>query len=157
MQWERGRHVSRHRSQPHPGAVRRRQQRQCRTRARGFAPAFEHAFLGEHALGGARHTLPATRRWYERLYRLLPDIHFDLRQIEVSGPPWNTTVVVDWDETNSGTDRVRTTNRGIHVAQLRWGRVSRLIICPDTIGLKATLDRLAAAGTREALAAPIVD
>src|SRR6201987_3000411 len=94
-----------------------------------FARRFEHAFLGEHALGGARHTLPAsllppaaspprppprpppppppprhtlpaTRRWYERLYRLLPDIHFDLRQIEVSGPPWNTTVVVDWDETN---------------------------------------------------------
>src|ERR1700729_824177 len=42
-----------------------------------FAPRFEHAFLGEHALGGARHTLPATRRWYERLYRLLPDIRFD--------------------------------------------------------------------------------
>jgi len=122
-----------------------------------FAKRFEHAFLGEHALGGARHTLAATRRWYERLYRLLPDIHFDLRQIEASGPPWNTTVVVDWDETNSGTDRVRTTNRGIHVAHLRWGRVSRLIICPDTIGLKATLDRLGAAGNQEALAAPIVD
>ena len=122
-----------------------------------FAKRFEHAFLGEHALGGARHTLAATRRWYERLYRLLPDIHFDLRQIEVIGPPWNTTVVVDWDETNSGTDRVRTTNRGIHVAHLRWGRVSRLIICPDTIGLKATLDRLGAAGNQEALAAPIVD
>jgi hypothetical protein len=29
------------------------------------------------------------------------------------------------------------------------------MICPDTIGLKATLDRLAAAGV--ALAAPIVD
>ena len=97
------------------------------------------------------------RRWYEGLYRLLPDIHFDLRRIEVSGPPWNTTVVVDWDETNSGTDRVRTTNRGIHVAHLQWGRVTRLIICPDTIGLKATLDRLSAAGNREALAAPIVD
>src|SRR5262245_49928491 len=25
-----------------------------------FARRFEHAFLGEHALGGARHTLPAT-------------------------------------------------------------------------------------------------
>jgi hypothetical protein len=35
--------------------------------------------------------------------------------------------------------------------------VSRLIICPDTIGLKATLDRLGAAGNREALAPPIVD
>ena len=73
-----------------------------------FAPRFEHAFLGEHALGGARHTLSATRRWYERLYRLLPDIRFDLRSIAVSGPPWNTTVVVDWDESNSGTDNVRT-------------------------------------------------
>ena len=122
-----------------------------------FAPRFEHAFLGEHALGGARHTLSATRRWYERLYRLLPDIRFDLRSIAVSGPPWNTTVVVDWDESNSGTDNVRTSNRGIHVAHLRWGRVTRLIICPDTIGLKATLDRLAAAGNHEALAASIVD
>jgi hypothetical protein len=31
------------------------------------------------------------------------------------------------------------------------------MICPDTIGLKATLDRLYAAGNLEALAAPIVD
>ena len=86
---------------------------------RAFAPRFEHAFLGDHALGGSRQTLPATRRWYERLYRLLPDIHFDLRIIAVSGGPWNTVVVVDWEETNSGTDNVRTYNRGIHVVQLR--------------------------------------
>jgi ketosteroid isomerase-like protein len=123
---------------------------------RAFAPRFEHVFLGEHALGGSRQTLPATRRWYERLYRLLPDIRFDLRSIVVSGGPWNTVVVVEWDETNSGTDRVRTTNHGFHVMQLRWGRATRLIICPDTIGLKATLDRLNAAGSPEALAAPIV-
>jgi ketosteroid isomerase-like protein len=121
-----------------------------------FAPHFEHVFLGDHALGGSRQTLPATRRWYERLYRLLPDIRFDLRSIAVSGGPWNTMVVVEWDETNSGTDNVRTTNHGVHVMQLRWGRATRLIICPDTIGLKATLDRLNAAGTPEALAAPIV-
>jgi hypothetical protein len=37
---------------------------------RAFAPRFEHLFLGDHALGGSRQTLPATRRWYERLYRL---------------------------------------------------------------------------------------
>lgn len=42
---------------------------------RAFAARFEHRLLGEnHALGGSRHTLEATRRWYERLYRLLPDI-----------------------------------------------------------------------------------
>ena len=48
----------------------------------GLAPHFEHFFLGDHALGGSRFT-------YERLYRLLPDISFDLRAIRISGPPWN--------------------------------------------------------------------
>jgi len=66
-------------------------------------------------------------------------------------------VVIEWEETNSGTDGVRTYNRGIHVMRLRWGRATRLLICPDTIGLRATRDRLAAAGNTEALAAPIVE
>jgi hypothetical protein len=123
----------------------------------GFAPKFEHAFLGDTALGGLRMTLPATRRWYERLYRLLPDIRFELRRISVSGAPWNTLVLVEWDETNSGTDGVRTRNRGVHVARLKWGRMTQLVICPDTVGLKATLDRLALAGVSEAQAAPITD
>ena len=124
---------------------------------RQFARRFEHSFLGEHALGGSRRTHLATRQWYERLYRLLPDIRFDLTQISVSGGPWNTIVVIEWEETNSGTDGVRTYNRVIHVMRLRWGRATRLLICPDTIGLRATLDRLAAGGNTEALAAPIVD
>jgi hypothetical protein len=45
----------------------------------------------------------------------------------------------------------------VHVLQLKWGRATKLIICPDTVALKATLDRLALAGNREAHAAPIVD
>ena len=53
----------------------------------------------------------------------------------MSGGPWNTIVVIEWDETNSGTDNVRTYNRGIHVVHLRWGRATKLIICPDTVGL----------------------
>jgi ketosteroid isomerase-like protein len=122
-----------------------------------FAPQFEHAFLGSHALGGSRRTLSATREWYARLYRLLPDIHFDIRHIWVSGTPWNTTVVIEWDESNSGTDGVRTTNRGIHALHLRWGQATRLIICPDTTGLVATLMRLAKSGHEEADAAPITD
>jgi len=124
---------------------------------RQFAGRFEHSLVGDHALGGSRRTLAATRQWYERLYRLLPDIRFDLGQIAVSGGPWNTIAVVEWEETNSGTDNVRTYNRGIHVVHLRWGRATRLIICPDTTGLKATLDRLYATGNLEAMAAPIVD
>jgi hypothetical protein len=66
-------------------------------------------------------------------------------------------VLVEWDETNSGTDGVRTANRGVHIMQLKWGRATRLVICPDTAGLKATLDRLVVAGNAEAQAEPITD
>jgi ketosteroid isomerase-like protein len=123
----------------------------------GFAPEFEHCFLGNTALGGTRRTLPAARRWYERLYRLLPDIRFDVRRIRVSGGPWNTLVLIEWDEANSGADGVRTNNRGVHMARLEWGRMTQLVICPDTVGLKATLDRLSLAGVAEAGAPPITD
>jgi ketosteroid isomerase-like protein len=122
-----------------------------------FAPDFEHRFLGDHALGGSRTSLSATRQWYARLYRLLPDIRFVLRRVRVAGGPWSTIVVAEWDETNSGTDGVRTHNSGVHVLHLRWGRATQLIICPDTTGLKATLDRLALAGNAEAHAPAIVD
>ena len=76
-----------------------------------FARRFEHRFIGDdHALGGLRTTLPTTRQWYARLYRLLPDISFEVQRIAVSGTPWNTIVVAEWTETNSGTDGVRTSN-----------------------------------------------
>lgn len=122
-----------------------------------FAPKFEHAFIGDTSLGGTRHTLQLTRAWYERLYRLLPDIAFDVHRVSVAGSPWNTLAVAEWHETNSGTDGVRTTAEGIHVVNLVWGRVTRLIICPDTVKLKAALDRLFASGNAEAHASPLVD
>ena len=75
----------------------------------------------------------------------------------MSGGPWNTLVLAEWDETNSGTDGVRTGNRGIHIARLEWARMTKLIICPDTVGLAATLDRLARTGVAEAHAPPITD
>lgn len=122
-----------------------------------FAPRFEHYFVGDHALGGARHTLAATRAWYERLYRLLPDIHFDLEDVQVSGTPWNTLASVRWREVNSGTDGVRVEATGVHVVRLVWGRMVWLGIYPDTVRLVGTLQRLGRAGVEEALAPPIVD
>ncbi len=93
----------------------------------GFATRFEHIFLGDTALGGRRTSVAATRQWYARLYRLLPDIHFDIERIAVSGTPWNTLAVAQWRETNSGTDGVRTSATGIHAVQIAWGKMTRFI------------------------------
>lgn len=122
-----------------------------------FAPRFEHRFLGEnHAFGGTRTRIDLTREWYARLYRLAPRIRFDLRRIDVSGAPWNTLAIVDWTEAIEGADGVRSENSGIHAVELRWGKCTRVVICPHTDGLGRTLDRLAAAGFTEAHAPPII-
>lgn len=124
---------------------------------RQFARRFEHRFLGDSALGGTRRSLTATRDWYRRLYRLMPDIRFMLGEMVIAGGPWHTIVVAHWEECNTGTDGVETRNRGCHVLTLRWGKATSLTICPDTAGLAATLDRLALAGVSEAKARPITD
>ncbi len=122
-----------------------------------FASRFEHIFLGSHALGGRRTTLESTTEWYRRLFRLLPNIHFEILSILVSGTPWNTGVLVQWREWNIAADGVKTFNEGYHAVQLRWGRMTRLVICPDTAVLETTLQRLALAGYEESVAAMIVD
>jgi ketosteroid isomerase-like protein len=122
-----------------------------------FAERHEHIFIGQHALGGRRTRLQRTREWYERLLRLLPDISFQVTSLEVRGAPWDTIVLVEWTETNSGTDGVRTSNTGVHIVHLSWGRMTRLYILTDTLVLQKTLDRLASAGVSEATAPPIED
>jgi ketosteroid isomerase-like protein len=61
-----------------------------------LAPRFEHIFAGDHAWGGARHTVDGLRAWFQRLYRLFPNLNFEISAIAVSGPPWATVVVVEW-------------------------------------------------------------
>ncbi len=123
-----------------------------------FGAEFEHIFLGrDHALGGKRTKLESVRRWYGRLYRLLPDIHFNVTRVTVCGGPWHTIAVAEWIETNSGTDGVVTTANGHNIVFLRWGAAYRLIIAPDTRKLSSTLHRLACLGVGEAAVGPIID
>lgn len=122
-----------------------------------FARDAEHYFIGQHALSGTRRTPASIQRWYARLLRIFPDISFEPRRIEVRGAPWRTIATVEWFETNSGTDGVRTTNEGVNVIEIRWGRVRRVAIYTDTARLTSVLARLAASGNIEAQAAPIAD
>jgi ketosteroid isomerase-like protein len=121
-----------------------------------LAPSAVHYFVGTHALSGTRRTPEAIRAWYERLLRLLQGIHFTLNEVRVSGWPWRTQVEAIWTETNRGTDGVTTSAEGVNLIEIRWGRVTSVRIYPDTAELERTLQRIAAKGTAEALASPIV-
>jgi len=121
-----------------------------------LAPNAVHYFVGTHALSGTRKTPEAIQAWYERLLRLLNGISFTLQEVRVSGWPWRTQVAAIWTETNFGTDGVKTSAEGVNLIEIRWGRVSSVRIYPDTAALERTLHRIAAKGTVEALAAPII-
>ena len=122
-----------------------------------FAPRHAHVFHGEHALSGARTSLATTRRWYERLARVLPDLAFDIDGISVDGFPWRTRAIVTWRDRFTLPDGERGSNQGVHVFELAWGRVTRLEIHCDTARLERYLARMSALGIEDATAPPLVD
>ena len=59
-----------------------------------LADPFVYVFHGTHALGGRRTSKDAMRLWWERVFRLLPGIRFDVQEVVISGCPWNMRVAV---------------------------------------------------------------
>ena len=123
----------------------------------GLAPRFEHVFAGTHALGGQRHTAAAMRNWFQRLFRLLPHLAFNVKHIAVSGPPWDTTIVVEWRDTATLPGGAPYVNDGVHVIRMRWGKVTSLHAYLDTEILALAFRKMAAEGIGEAAADPIRD
>ncbi len=60
------------------------------------APDVHHVFPGDNAIGGERHSREAMERWFARLYRLIPEIQFEVRKVSVRGWPWDMLVAVEW-------------------------------------------------------------
>ncbi|MER8394281.1 nuclear transport factor 2 family protein [Mesorhizobium sp. M1340] len=101
---------------------------------KAVAPNVHHRVSGAHALGGERHDKEALRRWFERLGRVLPNLHLTVNHIWVKGWPWHTTVFAQWDGTATFT--------------LRWGRVHALEEFYDSQAAARGLAAQATAGLR---------
>jgi ketosteroid isomerase-like protein len=122
-----------------------------------FAADHEHAFPGEHPLGGTRRSMASTERWYARLAALLPGLRFSIESVAVSGWPWDTTATVEWTDQFPLGDGEVGHNQGVHVFRLRWGRVVRLAVYTDTQKLAGYCAQMSARGNALAAAAAIVD
>jgi ketosteroid isomerase-like protein len=122
----------------------------------GLAPRFEQVFAGDHPLGGSRHTVASFRLWFQRMYRLFPNLAFHVTATAASGPPWNMTLVAEWIDRATPADGGPYENRGVHVLRLRWGRIVSIHAYLDTQIVAETSRRLAAKGVSEAGAAPIL-
>jgi len=122
-----------------------------------LAPNFRITFQGDTSLGGTRTTKPAMAAWFERLFRLLPDARFELRQMAADGPPWNTRI--------AGLFTIRAStllgdpyeNVFVQFVRLRFGRVTWYEIHEDSLRWWRLTQQLAAQGVDEAVAPPITD
>jgi ketosteroid isomerase-like protein len=122
----------------------------------GFAKDFEHWFVGHHALSGRRTSMPVTRAWYQRLFRIFPNICFELQQVIISGWPWNTLVAVEWIDTYTLRNGEKRANCGVHMIRLQWGKCVSVRIYCDTHLLNENLVIQHRGGIPESTLEPLI-
>lgn len=122
-----------------------------------FGPQITHRFAGDHALGGTRHSRIASQRWYERLFRLFPDLRFFVKNVVVMGLPHHTQVAVQFRVELTDPVGERYENEVAQFIRIRWGKIVHIDLYEDTSKLVRLLNLLNECGTTEAVAAPITD
>jgi ketosteroid isomerase-like protein len=120
-----------------------------------IAPEVQHRFLGTHAIGGVRHDKETLKRWFERLWRVLPNLHLTINNIWVKGWPWHTTVVVQWDGAATLLNGDAYSQHAVHLITLRWGKIAGIDVFEDSQAVAHALDTQAEAGLKEAVAEQI--
>lgn len=121
----------------------------------GLAPDVHHRFAGDHALAGERHTRDDVERWFQRVFRLYPELTFTVHGVHASGWPWDLVVAVEW--TGHAVPAVGDAydNHGAHVIRIQRGRVTQLHAYEDSQAVARACEVMAAAGIEEASASPI--
>ncbi len=122
-----------------------------------MAPKFRYVFLGQHALSGERHTTATLERFFQRIFRVFPNVRFEVSEVLVKGMPWNTTAVALVNATASLANGETYRNEISQTIRLRWGKIVEIRTLEDTQKLVAALAKRLEAGVTEAGAAPIQD
>ena len=120
-----------------------------------FHPRITHTFAGDHALGGTRHSRSVAQQWYERLFRLFPDVRFDVQNIIIAGLPHDTRIAIEFGVSLTPPEGGRYTNTVAQFIRLQWGRITEIHLHEDTYKLVNLLTSLSSHGVTEAAAAPI--
>jgi len=93
---------------------------------RATAPDATFSFPGRSSFAASLTGREPLRAWLARFTALSPQ--FDVRDVVVSGPPWNMTVAVRFHDA-LGADYE---NEGVEWLRIRWGRLRSLDVFLDT-------------------------
>ncbi len=120
------------------------------------APNIHHRVSGEHALAGERHDKASLLQWFKRLGKVQPKLQIKVDNIWVNGWPGNTTVFVQWVGTSTLLNGDAYMNRGLHVFNLRWGKVYALEEYQDSQAAANALYAQSKEGIKEAITEQII-
>ena len=114
-----------------------------------YAENVHQHFEGNHALGGERFSKAKVELWFQRFVRLLPS-KFLIKDMIIQGGPWNTVVIMEFQDTVSPKNVPPYTNNGIMKAVVKWGKATDVHIYVDTAKIENALRALAQNGFEEA-------
>jgi ketosteroid isomerase-like protein len=123
----------------------------------GLADEFTYHFHGETAISGTRSRRETVGAWFERVFRIVPDARFDVQDLMVAGPPWNTRVATHVRISGNLADGTPYFNDFKQRIVIRFAKVTSIETIEDTQKLDRALQALGAKGFEEAVAAPLVD
>lgn len=115
----------------------------------------EHTFAGDNCLGGTRRDKESLKRWFERVGNVLPDLKFEITDIQVKGTPGETLVVARWNATCDLLNGDPYLNKGVHFITLKWGKAVKFDVYEDTQTVSHGLELQFQAGIKEAKAPKI--
>lgn len=119
-----------------------------------YAENVHQHFEGNHALSGERFSKEKVELWFQRFVRLLPS-KFLIKDMIIQGGPWNTVVIMEFQDTVSPEGVESYKNNGIMKAVVKWGKATDVHIYVDTAKIEKALQQLAKNGVEEAHAQPI--
>lgn len=89
-------------------------------------------FVGDGPLGADLTGAGAFEDWFAAAFIRFPGLRLTLRDLVVSGWPWNTTVAVRLDIAATLADGTPYRNEGMQWVKLRWGRMTSDVVLEDT-------------------------
>lgn len=102
-----------------------------------LAEDIRFSYLGDHALAVEATSAAELRAWLHALFDRFPGLRFEVDEVVVDGPPWSLHTATRYTAVQDG----RALYRGTQFTHIRWGKVVRENVLPDTQAVQRVAPR----------------
>lgn len=93
-----------------------------------LADDIRFSYLGDHAMAIEATSADELRGWLHAMFERFPGLRFEVHEVVVDGPPWSLHTATRYSAVHEG----RTLWQGTQFTHIRWGKVIRENVLPDT-------------------------